>query len=99
MRLVSRFYDHQVRRQLVSSVFCRWSLSSTALVSGTFPSPATGIDDANIFFVYARNVSAGDGFVFNPGRERVEGFTSLLWVLIAGLVTAVTTNPKSHLSS
>lgn len=62
---------------------------ATTFVSGKLPSPATGIDDANIFFVYARNVSAGEGFVFNPGGERVEGFTSLLWVLIGGFITAL----------
>lgn len=44
--------------------------------------PLIGIDDANIYFVYAQNVAEGHGFVFNPGEERVEGFTSLLWTLI-----------------
>jgi hypothetical protein len=60
----------------------------TSAVWFTFESPATGIDDANIFLAYARNVSAGEGFVFNAGGERVEGFTSLLWVLAStGAVT------------
>jgi hypothetical protein len=45
--------------------------------------PLIGIDDANIFFVYARNLADGHGFVYNVGGERVEGFTSLLWTLIA----------------
>ena len=45
--------------------------------------PATGIDDADIFFVYARNFAAGHGFVYNVGGEAVEGFTSLLWTLIS----------------
>ncbi|MDF7802021.1 hypothetical protein P4C99_21270 [Pontiellaceae bacterium B1224] len=44
--------------------------------------PATGIDDADIFFVYACNFSAGHGFVYNIGGETVEGFTSLLWTVI-----------------
>ncbi|VGO14211.1 hypothetical protein PDESU_02770 [Pontiella desulfatans] len=44
--------------------------------------PAPGIDDADIFFVYARNVAAGHGFVYNVGGEAVEGFTSLLWTLV-----------------
>lgn len=43
----------------------------------------TGIDDANIYFVYADNLSNGFGFVYNPGGERVEGFSSILWTLIA----------------
>jgi arabinofuranosyltransferase len=37
-------------------------------------------DDAFIFARYARNLVQGHGLVFNPG-ERVEGFTSLAWVL------------------
>ena len=70
---------------------------ATAIIAARLPGSATGIDDANIFFVYARHVSAGDGFVFNPGGERVEGFTSLLWVLIAGAATAVGGSPETPL--
>lgn len=43
-------------------------------------------DDAFISFRYARNLSRGHGLVFNPGMERVEGYTNFLWVLLlAGL--------------
>lgn len=42
-------------------------------------------DDAFIAFRYARNLVEGQGLVFNPG-ERVEGFTSLSWVLIIAAV-------------
>lgn len=38
-------------------------------------------DDAYISLRYARNLVRGAGLVYNPG-ERVEGYTSLLWVLI-----------------
>ncbi len=42
-------------------------------------------DDAFISFRYARNLSLGHGLVFNPGYERVEGYTNFLWVvLLAG---------------
>ncbi|MDF7826080.1 hypothetical protein P4B35_18765 [Pontiellaceae bacterium B12227] len=51
--------------------------------------PATGIDDADIFFVYAQNFAAGHGFVYNIGGETVEGFTSLLWTLICSGLTAI----------
>ena len=40
------------------------------------------IDDAFISFRYARNLVDGAGLVFNPGREPVEGYSNLLWVLI-----------------
>jgi hypothetical protein len=51
--------------------------------------PATGIDDADIFFVYARNFSEGHGFVYNVGGEVVEGFTSLLWTLLCAGIAFV----------
>ncbi|MDF7808105.1 hypothetical protein P4E94_11695 [Pontiellaceae bacterium B12219] len=54
-----------------------------------FGCPETGIDDADIFFVYARNIAAGNGFVYNAGGEAVEGFTSLLWTLICSGFAAV----------
>ncbi len=38
------------------------------------------LDDAYILFRYARNASRGWGLVFNHG-ERVEGYTSFLWVV------------------
>jgi hypothetical protein len=75
----------------------RWLAALTAVtaaaawlahsLSGT---PLVGYDDANIFFVYARNLVDGYGFVYNPGGERVEGFTSLLWVLICSAARAIT---------
>ena len=47
--------------------------------------PLIGIDDANIYFVYMRNVAMGNGFVYNLGEAPVEGFTSVLWTLIGAL--------------
>jgi tetratricopeptide (TPR) repeat protein len=46
-------------------------------------------DDAFISFRYARNLASGAGLVFNPGHERVEGYTNFLWViLLAAFVRA-----------
>jgi hypothetical protein len=42
------------------------------------------IDDAFISFRYAENLSQGNGPVFNIG-ERVEGYTSFLWVVLLAL--------------
>jgi arabinofuranosyltransferase len=43
-------------------------------------------DDAFISFRYSVNLAQGHGLVFNPGGERVEGYSNFLWVLIlAGL--------------
>jgi len=41
----------------------------------------TAPDDAYISLRYARNLAHGEGFRFNPGGERVEGFSSPLHVL------------------
>jgi arabinofuranosyltransferase len=59
--------------------------------------PLIGIDDANIYFVYARNLANGSGFVYNIGGERVEGFTSLLWTLISMLAFRFTAYPELFL--
>lgn len=40
------------------------------------------IDDSFIYLRYARNISHGYGFVWNPGEQPSEGFTSILYLLI-----------------
>jgi hypothetical protein len=39
------------------------------------------LDDAWIFWDFARNLATGQGFSFNPGQP-VLGTTSILWVLL-----------------
>ena len=39
-------------------------------------------EDTYISLRYARNLLDGNGLVWNPGGERVEGITNLLWTLI-----------------
>jgi hypothetical protein len=56
--------------------------------------PVIGTDDANIFFIYARNLANGQGFVYNPEGQKVEGVSSVLWVLIAALGFLITENPE-----
>jgi arabinofuranosyltransferase len=55
-----------------------------------YDKPTYGIDDANIYFVYMKHLAQGQGFVWNIGSERVEGFTSLLWTLIGALFYKLT---------
>jgi hypothetical protein len=45
-------------------------------------------DDAFIALRYSENWIAGVGLVWNPG-EPVEGYTSLLWVLLTGVLSSV----------
>lgn len=42
-----------------------------------------GVDDANIFFTYGKHLADGHGLVWNVGGERVEGYSSTLWMLTA----------------
>lgn len=39
-------------------------------------------DDEMISMRYARNLAAGEGAVWNPGGEKVEGYSNPLWVLL-----------------
>jgi len=43
-------------------------------------------DDVMITLNYARNIVRGHGFVWFPGGERVEGASSLLWVIVTAAV-------------
>jgi len=43
-------------------------------------------DDAMIAMRYAHNLAHGYGLVWNPGGERVEGFTDPLWVAFLSLI-------------
>jgi arabinofuranosyltransferase len=70
---------------------------ATSAVWLKLQSPTAGIDDANIFFVYAQNLSEGRGFVFNPEGERVEGFTSLAWVLVCAAAYWAAGSPEALL--
>lgn len=68
-----------------AALFVLWlavAFAATALARRQLDPPGTGIDDANIFFRYARNLAQGHGLVWNPGGERVEGFSSPAWVLL-----------------
>jgi hypothetical protein len=67
---------------------------ATWLVWTRFDYSLTGVDDANIFFIYARNLANGYGFVYNAGGEKVEGFTSLLWTLICAIALFFSSNPE-----
>lgn len=58
------------------------TLLSVYFVYKDLNQPILGIDDAYIFFVYAENFLAGEGFVYNTGSEPVEGFSSMLWEIV-----------------
>ena len=43
-------------------------------------------DDAMISMRYAKNLANGDGLVWNPGGERIEGFSNPLWVAYMAVI-------------
>lgn len=47
------------------------------------------VDDAYIAFRYASNLAHGVGLTYNPGGERVEGYTCFSWVLLGALLERV----------
>lgn len=69
----SNFYK-QITRILPIVILC------LALLARIIPGPRT-IDDSYITYRYARNILAGNGFVFNPG-ERVLGTTTPLYTIL-----------------
>jgi arabinofuranosyltransferase len=57
------------------------AVSALAHVAWYFPRT---VDDMFIYLRFAENFASGHGLVYNPG-ERVEGFSSLPWVLLQSL--------------
>jgi hypothetical protein len=56
--------------------------------------PLQGIDDAEIFFVYARNFVHGHGIVYSVGQGHVEGSSSFLYFLICAAAFAMSHRPE-----
>lgn len=57
-----------------------------ALLNGLGMSTSNQIeDDAFIFFRYVDNWVSGDGLTWNPGGEKVEGYSSFLYVVVMAL--------------
>ena len=92
MKLLDPFHS-RFRKLNLLAAFALCVISSL-LALHILDYPLIGIDDANIYFVYARNVANGYGFVYNVGGERVEGFTSLLWTLVCTLTFNFSTRPE-----
>lgn len=68
-------------------------LIALAIAARVIPGPRT-IDDAYITFRYARNLLAGQGFVYNPG-EAVLGTTTPLYTLLLAGLGASTGGPQA----
>jgi hypothetical protein len=51
------------------------------------------LDDEMISMRYAKNLAHGFGLVYNPGGDRVEGFSNPLWVLYMALIHLLPVSP------
>lgn len=67
-------------RKSFSAYYLQLAIFLIALAARLIPGPRT-IDDAYISFRYARNILAGNGFVYNPG-ERVLGTTTPFYTIL-----------------
>lgn len=63
-----------------SLLFC--IVPFVAFAVAAFPLSDWIVDDALISFAYARNLADGAGFVSQPGKVPVEGFSNPLWTLM-----------------
>ncbi|APR81042.1 Hypothetical protein A7982_06389 [Minicystis rosea] len=68
------------------------AIAVVALVAAQL-SRAHIVDDAYIFFRYADNVLHGHGLTWNPGGERVEGYTSFLYLATLIPLRAASVDP------
>lgn len=64
------------------------------LAARLLPGPRT-IDDSYITFRYARNLLAGQGFVYNPGQP-VQGTTTPLYTFTMAAIGALTGGPDAN---
>lgn len=82
-------------RTIKFSVFPAFVLTIVAALLLAIPSSYRlfGIDDANIFFTYAKNIAHGLGPVYSYGGQAVEGFSSILWLLISSAAFSVMSEP------
>lgn len=51
------------------------------------------LDDSFISYRYAKHLALGHGLVFNIGEDPVEGYTSILWVLLNAAAIKVSIDP------
>lgn len=82
---------HRLEKALLAVLVVAYLVYGTFFILGTlFTHEGTTysvlFDDPMISMTYARNLVRGEGLVWNPAGERVEGYTNPLWVgLMAGV--------------
>ena len=82
--------SHHIQSGLIIFTVLLFSLLTSITIGRSF----IGIGDANIYFIYMRNIANDNGFVYG---ENVEGFTSLLWTLKGNILYKFTDHILSQL--
>jgi arabinofuranosyltransferase len=94
--------DSNIKRNILlenKQIIVILALLTCAVAARLIPGPRT-IDDAFITFRYARNILAGNGFIYNPG-ERILGTTTPLYTFLLtaiGLLTGGTNAPFPNIA-
>lgn len=84
MKIFTRDNDHFTLIVLAFSVYAALFIYRTSFLINE-ERYFSLFDDAMISMRYAKNLANGYGLVWNPGGERVEGYTNPLWVLYMSL--------------
>jgi hypothetical protein len=72
-----------------------WLVAGLLVVLGAWiwAQQAVAFDDAWITYRYAENWVAGHGLVFEPGAQRVEGYSNPLWLAISAAALSLGADP------
>lgn len=82
-------WDYSVNIFFVATaIFSLWYLGTEYFKGGT-------VDDTYIIYRYVENLYSGAGFRWNIGGEKVQGFTSMGWVLVLA-ATRLFTESEIH---
>jgi hypothetical protein len=82
----SRIYQVLFALLVLAFVLYGWAfIQRTAITVDGQPMHAL-FDDAMISMQYAKNLAHGDGLVWNPGEQPVEGYSNPLWVLLMAVI-------------
>ena len=93
--MFSLFMHELLNRQTGAALFCVFVCSTLAwLLLGT---PLSGVEEADLFLVHARNFVNGNGFVFHIGSQPFEGVFSLLWLWVCSFVYMLTYTAEAPL--
>ncbi len=82
----SRIYQWLFILLVVAFVFYGWAFIQRTVITVDGQPMHALFDDAMISMQYAKNLANGDGLVWNPGEQPIEGYSNPLWVLLMAVI-------------